>query len=82
MVPLMPIYSFACRGCGKEFQTLVRSDATPECPHCASLDLERLLSLIAAPSKGGEDAGAPPCGPMGCGAGACPAMTGGGFCGG
>lgn len=76
----MPIFAFACRACGKEFQTLVRSDDTPECPSCASADLERQLSLIASPAKGGEDAGqaacSPACGPAGCGAGLCPAMAG------
>lgn len=68
----MPIYAFACRACGKEFQTLVRSDETPECPSCASAELDRQLSLIASPAKGGEDAGAP----GGCGSGMCPAMAG------
>lgn len=72
----MPIYAFACRACGKEFQTLVRSDETPDCPACASVDLERQLSLIAAPAKGGEDAGSSACGPQGCGSGLCPAMAG------
>ena len=54
----MPIYAYACRACGESFQTLVRSNETPECPTCKSADLERRLSLIASPSKGGEDAGA------------------------
>jgi len=74
----MPIYAFACRACGKEFQTLVRSDDTPDCPSCKSVDLERRLSLIAAPAKGGEDAGAASCGAGGCrmGGGMCPAMAG------
>ncbi|QLP97813.1 MAG: zinc ribbon domain-containing protein [Rhodoblastus sp.] len=77
----MPIYSFACRGCACEFQTLVRSEAATECPRCASRDLEQRLSLIAAPKKGGEDAGAPACGPHGCGVGACPALAAGMSCG-
>jgi putative FmdB family regulatory protein len=72
----MPIYAYACRACGESFQTLVRSDETPECPSCKSVDLERQLSLIASPSKGGEDAGASACGPSGCAAGMCPAMAG------
>jgi putative FmdB family regulatory protein len=77
----MPIYAFSCRSCGTEFQTLVRSDDTPECPACDSVELERQLSLIAAPAKGAEDAGAAACGPSGCAKGMCPAMAGMG-CGG
>ena len=76
----MPIFSFACRGCGQEFQTLVRSGETPECPSCASAEVERQLSLIAAPNKGGEDSAAA-CGPAGCATGMCPAMAGMGMCG-
>lgn len=70
----MPIFSFACRACGKEFQTLVRSSDTPECPTCQSVDLEQQLSLIASPNKGGDvSEPAPACGPAGCGA--CPAFN-------
>ena len=72
----MPIYAYACRDCGGSFQTLVRSDETPECPTCESADLGRQLSLIASPSKGGEDAGASACGASGCATGMCPAMAG------
>lgn len=72
----MPIYAYACRACGESFQTLVRSDETPECPRCQSVELERQLSLIASPSKGGDDAAAPSCGPGGCATGMCPAMAG------
>ena len=72
----MPIFSCGCRDCGKEFQTLVRSGETPECPSCASARLEQKLSLVAAPNKGGEDAGAMACGPAGCATGMCPAMAG------
>jgi putative FmdB family regulatory protein len=70
----MPIFSFACRACGKEFQTLVRASDAPECPACQSADLEQQLSLIAAPNKGGQDSEpASACGPSGCGA--CPAFN-------
>jgi putative FmdB family regulatory protein len=45
----MPIYDFRCRGCGHEFEALVRpqdQEAT-KCPSCQSVDLERLLSSFA-----------------------------------
>ena len=48
----MPIYEYACRACGKEFESLVRTGETPECPACASQDLEKLLSGAAIKSSG------------------------------
>ena len=78
----MPIHAYECRACGRSFQTLMRGGDTPECPGCASVDLERLLSLPApSPKGGGGDfaaascgAGAGPCrGPMG----GCPAFADG-----
>jgi len=41
----MPIYEYACKGCGNEFEMLIRGQKTPVCPACESEDLERLLSL-------------------------------------
>jgi len=44
----MPLYDFRCRGCGHEFEALVRaSDGDPACPSCKSADIERLLSSFA-----------------------------------
>lgn len=77
----MPIHAYECRACGKEFSTLVRGGEMPECPACASVDLERQLSLIAsplgrseapAPSGCGIGTGAPACGAPVCG---CPAFA-------
>ena len=48
----MPMYEYACRHCGREFETLVRAGSTPACPGCAGTDLERLLSLPAVHSSG------------------------------
>jgi len=71
----MPLFAYRCRACGAEFQTLVTPGETPACKACASADLERQLSLIASPAKGGEmDAG-------GCGDPACDADADG-CCGG
>ena len=75
----MPIFAYRCRTCGEEFQTLVTGGETPTCKLCESEDLERQLSLIAAPAKGGDSAPAlAPCGaPMGacCGGGSCQAFA-------
>jgi putative FmdB family regulatory protein len=68
----MPIYGFVCNKCGHDFQTLARYSETPSCPSCGGADLERQLSLIAAPAKGRDDT--PMCaGDGGCGL-ACPGL--------
>ena len=75
----MPIYASECKDCHEDFQTLVRSGEQPACPSCGKHNLERLLSLIAAPAKGGP-ADVAPCGremPAGASCGACmPNMAG------
>ena len=43
----MPLYDFACRTCGHEFEKLVRTGDVPECPACHGHELERLLSSFA-----------------------------------
>lgn len=43
----MPIYEYQCKGCGHQFEALVRKSDVPACPSCASTELERLLSLPA-----------------------------------
>jgi putative FmdB family regulatory protein len=52
----MPIFSYHCRACGEEFETLVNPGETPACIACNSEDLQRRLSRIAAPAKGGDSA--------------------------
>jgi putative FmdB family regulatory protein len=44
----MPLYDFRCRGCGHEFEALVRpGDDGAACPACKGRDVERLLSTFA-----------------------------------
>jgi putative FmdB family regulatory protein len=50
----MPIYGYACKSCGREFEMLVRASETPVCPACDSSDLDQKLSLIAAPAKAAD----------------------------
>lgn len=47
----MPIYEYACKSCGREFEALVRGARTPACPACDSKDLERRFSLPAVSSE-------------------------------
>jgi putative FmdB family regulatory protein len=68
----MPLYAYSCRDCGETFETLVMTGETPVCASCASEKLDRQLSLIAAPRRGGENADAPAsCDFGGCCGGAC-----------
>lgn len=83
----MPLYAYRCEDCDKQFETLVRSGETPECPTCHSVRLDRQLSLIAKPAPGGEGGGMELAGgDMGScdgagGCGMCPAMAGMDACG-
>jgi len=63
----MPMYEYACQGCGKEFETLVRADTTPECPDCHSTELKKLLSVFATSAAGPHPLpmDASPCGSCG-----------------
>jgi putative FmdB family regulatory protein len=47
----MPLYEYICRGCGHEFEALVRDARTPPCPSCQNEDVERQPSLFAVSSE-------------------------------
>jgi putative FmdB family regulatory protein len=48
----MPIFEYACKGCGKEFEALVLpTTAAPACPACKSTELEKLISRPAIKSE-------------------------------
>jgi len=48
----MPIFEYACRTCGKEFEALVRPNAeAPSCPACQGRELEKLISIPAVKSE-------------------------------
>ena len=53
----MPIYDYACRACGHEFEALTRGSSSkpPTCPECQSEDAERLLSLPRVKSETTND---------------------------
>jgi putative FmdB family regulatory protein len=74
----MPLYEYSCSKCQSEFELLIRSDETPQCPGCGGGDLERLLSVPAAHTASSSQlpvCGAPApgaCGLAQCGGGGCP----------
>ncbi len=49
----MPIYEYACRACGHEFETLVRGADTPSCDACGAEALDKKLSVFAAQKRDG-----------------------------
>jgi len=51
----MPIYEYTCKGCGTDFELLVRHDTVAACPECASKKIEKRLSLPAVKSSGTHD---------------------------
>jgi len=45
--PVVPVFEFRCRDCGKKFSLLVGMTAEPDgdaCPHCGSQDFSKLVS--------------------------------------
>lgn len=60
----MPIFEYACQQCGNAFEALVRSSTVPECPNCHSTELEKKLSVFAAPASAAAPQ-LPPMGPCG-----------------
>jgi putative FmdB family regulatory protein len=40
----MPLFEYACRGCGRHFEAFVTADRGAVCPSCASADLQKMLS--------------------------------------
>jgi putative FmdB family regulatory protein len=43
----VPIYEFACDGCGTTFEELARADALPPCPSCGAPEPRRLVSQVS-----------------------------------
>lgn len=52
----MPIYEYACGGCGEQFELLVRAGDVPLCPSCGGADLERQLSAFGVKTAAGSKA--------------------------
>ncbi|MCL4194702.1 MAG: zinc ribbon domain-containing protein [Thermoguttaceae bacterium] len=46
----MPIYEYVCADCGHEFEYLLRGGESPACPSCGHSNLNKQLSVPAAPA--------------------------------
>lgn len=67
----MPLYEYRCLDCKMEVEVLLsRSYEQPECPNCGSVELDRLLSVPAAPAVRSETSRLPSL-PAGCEAPRC-----------
>jgi putative FmdB family regulatory protein len=69
----MPLYEYSFEKCRRKVELLIRGDEKPECPHCQSTTLTKLLSVVSGHVAGGggsaaaaEDCGRPQCGMGGC----------------
>jgi len=69
----MPLYEYLCQDCGEQSELLVGSREQPECPRCGAPKLSKLLSIVAAPSRGTPTESKPPGGSCGSGCGCHPA---------
>lgn len=47
----MPLYSYNCSKCDKEFELLVSASEVPVCPSCGGKKLERLMSRVVPEGK-------------------------------
>lgn len=47
----MPLFDFLCKTCGRGVELLVRGSSVPVCPACGSAELDKQVSLPAAPGK-------------------------------
>ena len=55
----MPIYEYACKNCGHEFEELIRGTEQPACPACGQSQVERQLSVSAAHTAGPANSACP-----------------------
>ncbi len=72
----MPIFEYVCKQCQHHFEAIVQGAVLPECPACASKELEKQLSVFAV---GGKSAGLAAREPVGS-CGACGDPRGPGSC--
>ncbi len=55
----MPIFEYRCASCGAEFEKLMRSGDTAECPSCHGHKLNKKISVFATSAPGGSSASLP-----------------------
>jgi putative FmdB family regulatory protein len=72
----MPLYEYHCPKCGSDCELLVRNEGDVKCPQCGNVQLERQLSVVAAPTTSSKMGDLPvsSCRRPECGQGRCMGM--------
>ena len=67
----MPVFEYVCTDCGKVCEVLLKasSDVKPQCQHCGSKNLKKLLSGFSV-GRSKQDPGCAECS-SGCSTGEC-----------
>ncbi len=67
----MPLYDYKCQKCSHKFEVLVMGGEQPQCPQCASLELDKMMSgfSVGGGAKNAGSAVGSKCG--GCAGGSC-----------
>ena len=52
----MPVYEYACKKCGHEFEELVFGDEKPVCPKCKAKSPEKKFSVFGTQGESGGTA--------------------------
>jgi putative FmdB family regulatory protein len=60
----MPVYEYACRKCGHEFEELVFGDEKPACPNCKAKTPQKKFSVFGTQAEASSSAADAP---EGCG---------------
>jgi len=63
----MPLFEYACRGCGHQFEFLTREGRSPICPTCGGAELDKQLSVFAVSASASASAAASRPSSGGCG---------------
>ena len=50
----MPLFEYACRGCGRQFEAFVTASRAATCPACQGADLQKLHSSPGMVGTGGR----------------------------
>jgi putative FmdB family regulatory protein len=74
----MPIFEYACKDCGTNFEKLVRNGVEVACPNCGHDHLEQQYSTFAARAEGSSEGSSQAQQQMSCPGGMCgnPGMCG------
>lgn len=75
----MPLYEYECKDCAQQSEILVSGlRVKPDCPHCGSKKLNKLLSVVGAPvinsgsqSRASQEPSPGMCGRSQCASGGC-----------